>query len=103
MIRPAVSDPDHLLQPFRHLACGFVRESDGENRFGSYTPFLDEMGDAGGQRAGFASTRPSDDDEWSFGAGGGGALIFIQGFQRLDKVGAHPRRSPRELSDCDAW
>lgn len=66
------------LDAVAHFARGFVGEGDGEDAPGGDTLFLDKVGDALGEDAGFAAARSGEDEDGAIGGGDGEVLGLVE-------------------------
>ena len=66
------------LQALPHLLCGLVGEGDGQHAGGIDAFFGDEVGDAGGEGAGFAGAGPGHDDQRAVGGEDCGPLGWVE-------------------------
>ena len=69
---------DHVFDALAHFGGGFVGEGDGEDVLGG-DAFIDHVGDAGGDDAGFAGASAGEDEDGAVDVLGGVALLGVEG------------------------
>ena len=91
---PSAPGPSSFSHALAHLAGGLVREGDGQDALGRDPAGADQMGDAVGEDARLAASRPGQHQQRALGGLDGPALLGVQPLQygrcrRLLHAGAH--------------